>query len=145
MLPLALLALAVGAYVALTAFDLTAFYVRSSAVIAAMTLFSGALVAAPLVQQWAGRRCWRWLDNRPLQWVGRRSYSVYLVHLPLIEVLKTPVLDHLSGWPAFTAILLLGVPASLLVAHASYELVERTFLERRLPWRRRVPAVVATA
>jgi peptidoglycan/LPS O-acetylase OafA/YrhL len=141
-LPLGLLGLALVAYAELTALDLSAFYVRSSTVLIAMTAFSGALVAAPLVQQWAGRRCWRWLDNRPLQWIGVRSYSVYLVHLPLIEALKTPVLDRLSGWPAFGVILLLSVPASLLVAHASYELIERPFLERRLPWRRPAPVVV---
>jgi peptidoglycan/LPS O-acetylase OafA/YrhL len=145
MLPLALLALAAGGYATLMALNASVTLERSGTVVLAATLFSAAAIAAPLVLQWSGRRCWRWLDNRPLQWLGVRSYSLFLIHAAVIDALTDPVLDRASGWAALGLLLALVLPASVLLAHASYELVERPFLERRLPWRRRVPAAVATA
>ncbi|HEY6779995.1 MAG TPA: acyltransferase [Thermoleophilaceae bacterium] len=142
-LPVALLALATFGYGVLMAMRGAPGLERSVAVIVFTTVASGAVVAAPLVLQWSGRPCWRWLDNRPLHWVGVRSYSLYLVHLAVLEELREPVFDVASGWPAFGLLLLLGLPLSLLLSHLMYELVERPFLQRRLPWRR--PAREATA
>ncbi len=138
-LPFALLAVAVAGYGALMALHAAPGLERSWAVILASTLASAAIVAAPLMLQWSDRPCWRWLDNRPLHWIGLRSYSLYLVHVTVIEELRDPVFDLASGWPAFALLLALGLPASLLLSHLTYELVERPFLQRRLPWRKPAP------
>lgn len=63
------------------------------------------------------------LEARPLEWLGRISYSVYLWHVPLIAELHRhqPDLDT----PARVAII---VPASLLAGWLSYVVVERPLL-----------------
>lgn len=91
-----------------------------------------AIVAGPVVAQWGTGGCWRALDNRALQWVGRRSYSLYLVHLalqwPIIELLSELGLGH-------QATLAIVIPVSLAVSLAAadllYRVVERPFLERK--------------
>ena len=144
-LPIVLLAVAVAGYGALMGLHAAPGLERSWAVICATTVASAAIVAAPLTLQWSERPCWRWLDNAPLHWVGVRSYSLYLIHVTVIEELREPVFDVADGWGAFALLLALALPASLLLSHLAYELVERPFLQRRLPWRRpasEAPAVV---
>ena len=106
----------------------------------AVSLFAtggaGFFVAAPLVLQWSGRPAWRALDNRPLHWIGARSYSLFLIHLPVLNALRPRVLDVASGSTAFVLLLAGGLALSLVLAHVSYELVEKPFLRRRRAWRR---------
>jgi peptidoglycan/LPS O-acetylase OafA/YrhL len=99
---------------------------------------SGAILAAPLVLQWGGRPCWRVLDNRPMRWVGARSYGLYLVHFAVVTEVGEHVLDVTDDPRAFFVLVLcVALPLSLLAAHLSYELVERPFLA--LKRRRRAP------
>ena len=69
----------------------------------------------------------------PLVHVGRRSYGLYLVQLPLIVFLSRINNEHLHvGGIAFV---LLAVAASLVAAELSWTLIERPFLrlkDRRL-------------
>ena len=99
---------------------------------------AGCLVAAPLTLQWGGRPCWRALDNKVLRWIGKRSYSVYLLHvLPIILV--TPLVASLgdgSLWDMLLALLALELAILLPAAALSYRFVERPFLA--LKRRRRV-------
>ncbi|MEJ3659246.1 acyltransferase [Actinomycetes bacterium KLBMP 9759] len=70
---------------------------------------------------------WHWrpartvLESRPMQWLGVRSFSLYLVHLPVV----TTVALVLGGHPPLELVLLLAVPLSLLVTMVFYRLVER--------------------
>lgn len=57
---------------------------------------------------------------RPLRWVGDRSYSLYLVHWPLVALAQS---IWLEGVPAKVHAALLGL--SFVLAHASYEWVEQ--------------------
>jgi peptidoglycan/LPS O-acetylase OafA/YrhL len=101
----------------------------------------GALVAAPLVLQWSRGRCWRVLDNPVMQWLGVRSYSIYLVHFA-IGVELIPVVDGMgSAWAAFLALMALATPLSIVAAALVYRFVERPFLTRRASWKRERPAV----
>ena len=77
---------------------------------------AGALLLLAVVVGVPDRRSW--LEARPLLWLGRVSYSLYLVHLPVFLVVI-----HALHPPA--ACLPLLVPASLLVAWAFNRLVER--------------------
>ncbi len=66
----------------------------------------------------------RILGVRPLQWVGRRSYGVYLWHYPVFAITR-PGLDHghfwnLRGVPCFA----LRLALTLVLAALSYHYVE---------------------
>jgi peptidoglycan/LPS O-acetylase OafA/YrhL len=54
-----------------------------------------------------------WLNNRPVVWLGRISYSLYLWHVPWVQDLRI-------GW--------LWLPASVLSAWLSYRYVEQPIL-----------------
>ena len=69
----------------------------------------------------------RWLSSRPLVWVGRRSYGLYLWH-HLVVIFAGTVL-HAGG--SVVAMTLCVVPASLLLAELSWRYVEQPFLRRR--------------
>jgi peptidoglycan/LPS O-acetylase OafA/YrhL len=58
-----------------------------------------------------------------LQWIGKRSYAIYLWHWPIFELTRPDVDVSLSGWP-LTALrlVLVGIASDL-----SYRLVEQPF------------------
>jgi peptidoglycan/LPS O-acetylase OafA/YrhL len=60
------------------------------------------------------------LELAPVRWLGRRSYSVYLWHWPVVVFTRTGVDVTLSGIP----LLVLRVALSLALAECSYRLVE---------------------
>lgn len=95
------------------------------------TLAMGALIAALLVRQWHRGDCPRWLDNRPIRWVGERSYSLYLVHIAVLTELGRVLPAHLSALEALVILAGAGVPISLVIADLGYRLVERPFSRLR--------------
>jgi peptidoglycan/LPS O-acetylase OafA/YrhL len=68
----------------------------------------------------------RLLVHKPVLFVGRTSYSTYLYHLPLMLAW-----NHFRIFDTSWLSLPLYLAALLLVAWASYELVERRFIEAR--------------
>lgn len=64
----------------------------------------------------------RLLGSRPLFWLGRRSYGVYLIHLPVLYVLDRHV--HASR----TTVAGLMVLIAIVLAGLSYRFVELPFL-----------------
>lgn len=96
---------------------------------------AGCLVAAPLVLQWSEERAWRALDNRPLHWLGERSYGIYLVH--------QAILLEMAGWSLlaenarahFLLVLAAALALTLPAAAILHRLVERPFLDLRARWR----------
>ena len=66
------------------------------------------------------------LEARWLRYVGRRSYALYLSHLPVIWVL-------IAGIGASLGSGLLAVAATFVVAEISWRLVERPFLRGSSP------------
>ncbi len=125
---LALCVLALGAFLSI---DSTRVGLR----LVLITLGCGALVAAPLMLQWSTGDCWRILDNRPMHWLGERSYGIYLIHLGLM----VHVLSHIGGARSvretFVLLVIVATALTLLGADLLWRIVERPALQRRLPWR----------
>lgn len=63
----------------------------------------------------------RWLDCKPLRWIGLRSYGIYLWHWPIYMFIR-PGID-LRSWTGNQA-LALRVGLTLVIAALSYRLVE---------------------
>ncbi|HET6817027.1 MAG TPA: acyltransferase family protein [Mycobacteriales bacterium] len=70
----------------------------------------------------------RLLASRPMRWLGERSYGVYLWHWPVF-VFTRPHLDLPTGSLGALAV---RVPATLLLAEASYRWVESPIRSRGL-------------
>ena len=63
------------------------------------------------------------LSLAPLRWLGKRSYSLYLWHYPVLRLLRDQ-----GDW---RIALLVGLPVSLALAALSYATVERWGLRMR--------------
>jgi peptidoglycan/LPS O-acetylase OafA/YrhL len=100
-----------------------------------ISLGCGALVGAPLILQWATGNCWRVLDNRVMQWLGQRTYGIYLVHLGLMGHLLVHIGNGHGDRTTFVLLLATAIPLTLLAADLLWRLVEQPALQRRLPWR----------
>ncbi|WP_243407882.1 acyltransferase family protein, partial [Frankia canadensis] len=100
-----------------------------------VALLAGAVVLA-LAQ--AGPTTWlfRALAVAPLAWLGRISYGFYLWHFPVVAHWGPGLTGALGRWPAILAAGLLSV----VLAAASYYLVERPILRRCPRWSRPSPA-----
>lgn len=95
------------------------------------------LLLAPLILQWTTGTCWRFLYNRPMRWIGERSYSFYLWHVLVIYLLTKPVPEYPDD-PVRSVIVLMipSIAISLAVSALSYRYVEMPFLTRKHSWRR---------
>lgn len=100
----------------------------------AASVGSGLIVGAALVRQWSNGDCWRVLDNRPLHWLGKRAYSLYLFHLLVLAKLIVPLYRH-PGPLAWVVYLAAGMAVLIPLTAVSYRLLERPFLLRRRAWR----------
>ncbi|MBS1581053.1 MAG: acyltransferase [Bacteroidetes bacterium] len=75
----------------------------------------------------------RFFRMKPLCWLGRYSYGLYVIHWPLYVLLFLPLWSSLNaqGWDPHTAWTLTALLYSLLLlalAMASYEWMEKRFL-----------------
>jgi peptidoglycan/LPS O-acetylase OafA/YrhL len=117
---------------------------------------AGAFVGLLLVPLYRFDARWTQLAAlRPLQWCGRRCYSLYLLHWPVVKVVWWGL--AVAGASAAPEIGLLSVPLTLIFSLAAatvfFNYVERPFLspasvhvvddEHRLVVGRHVPAGVA--
>lgn len=101
------------------------------AVAPAMTMFLAAIAT--------GRPAFllRVLATRPMRSLGNFSYSLYLIHLPIIMVIVRRIApDHVSGgFPTFCFTIILGLPASIVSAWLFSEIFELPF-KRNRSWNR---------
>ncbi|MMZ48538.1 O-acetyltransferase OatA [compost metagenome] len=77
-----------------------------------------AVIIAVLVHP--ANRLERWLGCRPLSWIGKRSYSLYIWHYPII-ILSSPVVNTEDASYIRIA---LQVTASFIMASLSYRYIE---------------------
>lgn len=69
----------------------------------------------------------RLLESRPLLFLGAISYSVYLVHQPLLVLFYRLAAPYLSARDSLLFIVLVGIPMSIAVAAVFYLFCERPF------------------
>ena len=81
----------------------------------------------------------RALSRRPTRWLGRVSFSLYLVHVPVLATLAFAWGE--ASWPWVIAV---GIPASLVLAEVFTRLVEAPSHRLARAVRRRLDAFVAT-
>ena len=79
------------------------------------------MVIVLLLQESAGKRLF---ESSPVQWLGRRSFSIYLVHVPIMVSIALV----LGGQPPLWLLTPCVVVSSLVVAAWFYRLVERPTL-----------------
>ncbi|WP_433250264.1 acyltransferase family protein [Streptosporangium sp. CA-135522] len=75
----------------------------------------------------------RLLDLRPIRTLGSFSYTLYLIHAPIVVVLfQMVVAPHLpTGLPSFLTVLAIAAPVSLLTARAFAAVFELPFQRHR--------------
>lgn len=86
----------------------------------ATVLTAGIIYAANALNKWD-----RWLSGRAMQQIGKISYSVYLVHLPVCTVVSATTI-HFLGLRAISAIVAIPIcfAMSIGVAQLCYWLLE---------------------
>jgi peptidoglycan/LPS O-acetylase OafA/YrhL len=89
-----------------------------------VTLTAMVIFAADVFNRWD-----RWLSGRFIQQIGRISYSIYLVHLPVCTFVSVTILHLLGQRPLAAAIAVpLCFGMSIAVAQICYLLVEKPSL-----------------
>lgn len=75
----------------------------------------------------------RILSWRPLVFIGTFAYSLYLIHMPLVQLLWQYVFAPLHGNPTalYLALVFVGVPLIVGVSYLFFLCCERPFLNRR--------------
>jgi len=96
-----------------------------------LDVFSAATAGAMLIaaSQGTGGPFRRLFALRPLVWIGTASYSLYLIHAPVIQLFWQYVIMplHLVGVPAFALLISVGGALMLLSAKLFYRWFEGPF------------------
>jgi peptidoglycan/LPS O-acetylase OafA/YrhL len=94
--------------------------------IAYYCMLMGAIGGAPMLG---------WLLSRwAMTWIGERSYSIYLIHLPLLVLIAPPLQHRLRGIPLLIALVAFLLPVTFMAATVWYWLFERPFLRGTPAW-----------
>jgi len=72
----------------------------------------------------------RFFAARPLVWVGRSSYSLYLIHAPLLQLIWQFLLNPLGlgNGAVFVALMVGGIPLILAATYLFYRFFEAPFV-----------------
>lgn len=108
-------------------------------------LLVGLFTTALIVAMAGDHRNWlyRILNWNPLVFVGTFSYSLYLLHMPLLQILWQYVLAplHVPNLAKLFLLCLIGGPSVIFVCYLFFVAFERPFISRR---RNAIPAETAT-
>ena len=98
-------------------------YNQLDADIAHLLAVIGSAVVIFLVANWSWPR--RFCERPPVQWAGKRSFSIYLVHEPIV----VSAAFLLGGRPNTAVMIVVALPAALFVANIFYRLIERPAID----------------
>jgi peptidoglycan/LPS O-acetylase OafA/YrhL len=93
---------------------------------------AGAL-AAPMVWQWATGRAPRLMDLRPLNALGRWSYSIYLLHVGVLLIVIQHVPSGIGAHAALAYVFVATSAISIAISMLTWWLVEEPFMLKRRP------------
>lgn len=96
----------------------------------AALMFTGALLCAPLR---------RWFGSAPAQWLGKLSFSVYLLHFPILLSVGCLVFALLAP-TSYALAVLVALVAGVALTFAAAVLFERQVDRRAVAWSRRIGA-----
>jgi len=71
----------------------------------------------------------RIFETRPLTKLGQVSYSLYLVHFPILLLVAPHITSAATPWRNLLAVLITVVPLSLLASELGYRLIERPSIQ----------------
>ncbi|MEM7433797.1 MAG: acyltransferase [Myxococcota bacterium] len=112
---------------------------QSRFALASVTLFLVGLHAPPGSWIMAG------LEWRPLTYLGRISYGVYLYHMPVYFIVAHFSVDLGNSYAIFAALALVKVVATIVVASLSFAFLERPALKLKSKWSHSLRQRVAPA
>ena len=97
---------------------------------------AGLIVGGALVREWSGAPPWRALSNGVTDWLGQRSYSIYVLHYGIAIWVTEQVVVHGHQRETLLYAAPLTVMVTLVLATLSWNLVEQPFLRLRKRWAR---------
>lgn len=74
------------------------------------------------------RLCRIFFQNKALQWTGECSYSLYLLHMPMVSLITSLLARTTFSGPVRFGLSLFSVPAIVIGARAAYLAIEKPFL-----------------
>lgn len=98
------------------------------------TLLMNAALAVLFLSTFKGKYFPRFLSLKWLTIIGGMCYTIYLIHLPLLEMLYSFIdsFGHSTSWSGQLSIsLLIALPVILLSSMIAYKVVEQPFMKRR--------------
>lgn len=96
----------------------------------AALMFTGAMLCAPLR---------RWFGSAPAQWLGKLSFSVYLLHFPILLSVGCLVFALLAP-TSYALAVLAALGAGVTLTFAAAVMFERQVDRRAVAWSRRIGA-----
>ncbi len=95
---------------------------------------AGLIVGGALMREWSGAPAWKLLRNPVTDWLGERSYSIYVLHYGIAVWLATQFAVMHHPWESLAYIAPLGLLITLVLATLSWNWVERPCLRLRKRW-----------
>ncbi len=88
----------------------------------------GLVVAGALLRERSGAPAWRLLRNPVTDWLGHRSYSIYVLHYGIVLWLAQRLAVSGHPWQTLVRVAVPALLATLLFADVSWRCVEQPFL-----------------
>lgn len=93
-------------------------YTPAAATLAALSLIGVAGVVVLALESPARKQ----LQTKPVQWAGTRSFSIYLIHEPIL--VAAALLTRANGWLPWLFVAAAAIPVILLAAEGFYRTIE---------------------
>src|SRR5665811_808771 len=89
---------------------------------------AGLIVGGALLREWSGAPPWKLLRNRATDWLGERSYSIYVLHFGVALWLTDRLAVSGHPWETLLRVGPLAVLITFFLSDLSWRWVERPFL-----------------